>query len=127
MYSVKPQISEDPTQDGADEFSQLKTGDYNKFDSECDKTMVGFVQTMPTKSSEKYSMGQHKVTCFWGEQDTHYDMEKTVQVKTDTDAVKVAVITSQNKIVTDSLESKPQDTENLQIEESIQAEALSSS
>lgn len=42
-YSVKQQISEDPTKDGADEFNSLKTGDYNKFDSQCDKTMVGFV------------------------------------------------------------------------------------
>ena len=54
-------------------------------------------------------------------------MEKTVSVKTDTDAVKVAVITTQNKIVTDSLEQKPQDSENIQIEEQVQTEALSSS
>jgi hypothetical protein len=32
-------------------------------------------------------------------------MEKTVSVKTDSDAVKVAVITTQNKIVTDSIEN----------------------
>jgi hypothetical protein len=25
------------------QFNQLKTGDYEKFNSECDKTMVGFV------------------------------------------------------------------------------------
>jgi len=46
-YTVKPQVSKDPTQDSVDEFQQLKTSDYNKFDSQCDKTMVGFVQTMP--------------------------------------------------------------------------------
>jgi len=40
---VKPTISKDPTQDGAEEFVSLKTGDYNKFNSHCDKTMVGFV------------------------------------------------------------------------------------
>jgi hypothetical protein len=56
--------------------------------------MVGFVQMMPTKSAEKYTMGHHKVQCFWGEQETHYDMEKTVSVKTESDAVKVAVITN---------------------------------
>jgi hypothetical protein len=56
--------------------------------------MVGFVQTMPKLSSETYTMNHHKVSCFWGEQETHYDMEKTVSVKTESDAVKVAVITN---------------------------------
>jgi len=66
-YSVKPEISTDPTRDGAEEFNALKTGDYNKFNSECDKTMVGFVQTMPSKSAETYTMNKHKVQCFFGE------------------------------------------------------------
>ena len=35
---------------------------------------------------------------------THYDMEKTVSVKTESDTVKVAVITSQNKIATKPIE-----------------------
>jgi hypothetical protein len=39
-------------------------------------------------------------------------MEKTVSVKTESDTVKVAVITSQNKIVT-----QPIETENIQIEQ----------
>ena len=93
-YSVKPTISEDPTKDGADEFISLKTGDYNKFDTQCDKTMVGFVQTMPKITGNSFTMQNHKVQCFYGEQETHYDMEKTVSVKTDSDAVKVAVITT---------------------------------
>lgn len=49
-------------------------------------------------------MAHHKVVCFYGEQDAHYDMEKTVSVKTESDTVKVAVITSQNKIVTQPIE-----------------------
>ena len=114
---MKPTISKDPTSDGADEFMSLKTGDYNKFDSHCDKTMVGFVQTIPKIKNEKHSMAQHKVTCFWGEQETHYDMEKTVSVKTESDAVKIAVITTENKIVTDSLDA-PADTQDIQIEDS---------
>jgi hypothetical protein len=113
---VKPTISKDPTSDGADEFMSLKTGDYNKFDSHCDKTMVGFVQDIPKIKNEKHSMAQHKVTCFWGEQETHYDMEKTVSVKTESDSVKVAVITTENKIVTDSLDA-PADTQDIQIED----------
>ena len=62
--------------------------------------MVGFVQTIPTISNETYSMTNHKLVCFYGKQETHYEMEKTVSVKTDSDTVKVAVITQQNKIIT---------------------------
>lgn len=39
-------------------------------------------------------MKEHMVQCFYGEQETHYDMEKTVSVKTESDTVKVAVITT---------------------------------
>jgi len=56
--------------------------------------MVGFMQTMPTRTKERYGMTDHKVACFYGEQETHYDMEKTVSVKTESDTVNVAVITS---------------------------------
>jgi hypothetical protein len=73
--------------------------------------MVGFVQTIPTVVKEKYGMTDHMIECFYGTQETHYDMEKTVSVKTESDTVKVAVITSQNKIVTQPIEA-----ENIQIE-----------
>lgn len=43
-------------------------------------------------------MQEHEIQCFFGEQETHYDMEKTVSVKTDDADVKIAVITNQNKI-----------------------------
>jgi hypothetical protein len=66
-YSVKPTISIDPLKDGANEFTQLKTGDYDKFESSCDKTMVGFVQTIPKLSSQQYSMSEHNIQCFWAE------------------------------------------------------------
>lgn len=67
------------------------------------------------------------MTCFWGQQETHYDMEKTVQVKTDSDAVKIAVITTQNKIVTgdDKKSDKPSDVSNLQLDAEVETEALS--
>lgn len=63
-------------------------------------------------------MAQHKIQCFWAEQETHYDMEKTVSVKTESDAVKVAVITTENKIVTDSLDA-PADTTELQTDDDV--------
>ena len=55
-------------------------------------------------------MANHKVVCFYGEQEVHYDMEKTASVKTESDTVKVAVITSQNKI-----ETQPIEKEDIQI------------
>lgn len=123
-YAVKPQISKDPTKDGAEEFLSLKTGDYNKFNSHCDKTMVGFVQEIPKIMGKSHTMAQHKVSCFWAEQETHYDMEKTVSVKTESDTVKVAVITNENKIVTDdqSLAEKPTDSMDLQLDEDMLAQ-----
>ena len=42
-YSIKPTISAHPVKDGAEKFEAVKTGDYGKFDSQCDKTMIGFV------------------------------------------------------------------------------------
>lgn len=111
-YSIKKETSSNPVKDGADKFESVKTGDYGKFDSQCDKTMVGFVQTIPTVYKKEYTMTKHRVVCFYGEQDTHYDMEKTVSVKTESDTVKVAVITSQNKIVSQPLE-KPADKTNV--------------
>ena len=76
--------------------------------------MIGFVQKMGIKNEKPGSFDKHEVQCFFGEQDTHYDMEKTVQVKTDSDAVKIAVITTQNKIVTlDDSEKKPADATNV--------------
>jgi hypothetical protein len=81
--------------------------------------MIGFVQKMGIKNEKPGSFDKHEVQCFYGEQDTHYDMEKTVQVKTDSDAVKIAVITTQNKIVTlDEAEKKPADATNVQLESS---------
>ena len=68
--------------------------------------MVGFVQKMGGKNENPGSFDKHEVQCFFGEQDTHYDMEKTVQVKTDSDAVKIAVITTQNKIITEDEAAK---------------------
>ena len=61
-------------------------------------------------------MSNHKISCFWGEQETHYDLEKTVAVKTEADDIKIAVITAQNKIITDN---KLGDEVNLQLDSSV--------
>ena len=65
-------------------------------------------------------MENHKIQCFWGEQETHYDLENTVSVSTDKDAVKISVITQQNKIVTD--DKGPNDSSNVQIDSQLNSE-----
>lgn len=99
-YTLKSDICKDPVKEKFSNLENLKTGDYAKFDSLCDQTMVGFVQQIPQITNKSYSLTNHYVQCFYGKQRTHYDMEKTVSVKTESDTVKVAVITSQNKILT---------------------------
>jgi hypothetical protein len=42
-YNIKGSISHNPQRDGGSQFADVKTGDYGKFDSQCDQTMVGFV------------------------------------------------------------------------------------
>ena len=68
-YSVKPEVSTDPTADGQSEFANLKEGDYSKFDSQCDKSMVGFVQNVPGVDghSTNSSMLKHEIKCFYAE------------------------------------------------------------
>jgi hypothetical protein len=50
-YDIKSDISKDPLKDvlssGIGKFSAIETGDYDKFDSLCQQTMVGFVQNIP--------------------------------------------------------------------------------
>jgi len=44
----------------------MTTSDYGSFDSDCSKTMVGFVQSIPSITGERYTMEQHKAVCFYG-------------------------------------------------------------
>lgn len=75
---MKPELSKDPFvsagKAGISAFGSIESGDYDKFNSKCDETMVGFVQQSGSKSS---SMAQHKVTCFTAIQEKHYDIEHT--------------------------------------------------
>ena len=55
-YNLKPSISGDPLADGAAAFEGIGTGDYKDFDSDCSKTMVGFVQK---KGGDGSTMKKH--------------------------------------------------------------------
>ena len=78
-YDIKPDITKDPLADalssGISKFSQIETGDYDKFISECDQTMVGFVQNNPKLSGKSFTMAEHEVQCFQGQMERHYDIE----------------------------------------------------
>ena len=62
-YNIKPEVSTDPftqaRESGVAGFGQIESGDYDKFNSECGKTMVGFVQNMPAKTGKTFSLQQH--------------------------------------------------------------------
>jgi hypothetical protein len=80
-YDIKSDISKDPLKEaganGIGKFSAIETGDYDKFDSLCSQTMVGFVQNIPQKSGKSFSMAEHSVQCFQAIQEKHYNIEKT--------------------------------------------------
>ena len=46
-YNIKPDITKDPffeaKKNGVNRFMEIQSGDYEKFNSECSKTMVGFI------------------------------------------------------------------------------------
>lgn len=73
-YNIKKNLSQDPLQDGASSFSNLKTDDYGSFESKCSESMVGFVQSIHGSGSMK----AHKAQCFYAKQVKHYDLEKSV-------------------------------------------------
>ena len=58
-------------------FADIHSGDYGSFDSDCSATMIGFVQSMPSVTGEKYSLTDHKATCFYATQDKSLDLEHT--------------------------------------------------
>lgn len=79
-YNVKKSISANPLEDGGGRFGDLHTGDYDNFDSECDKTMVGFVQSIPSVTGEVGTLTNHKAVCFHGKQDKGMNIEHTQSV-----------------------------------------------
>ena len=54
----------------------IESGDYDKFDSDCNQTMVGFIHPLPG-SGQSNSLANHQVHCFQAVQSKHYDIEKT--------------------------------------------------
>jgi len=42
-YNLKEKLSKDPLKTDAKKLAKLEVGDYEKFDSMCGETMIGFV------------------------------------------------------------------------------------
>jgi len=59
-YNLKKDVSGDPYNEaqtkGIGNFVKIESGDYQYFDSQCDKTMVGFALNIPDKSGAAFSM-----------------------------------------------------------------------
>ena len=53
----------------------MRTGDYESFQSECNKSMVGFVQVAGSGGSHK----NHRTQCFYAEQVEHFNLMKSVE------------------------------------------------
>lgn len=88
-------------------FADIHSGDYGSFDSDCSATMVGFVQSIPSITGEKYSLTDHKATCFYATQDKSLDLEHTETGQTSD--IKFAKIISHEALaqrsVTESVDS----------------------
>ena len=74
-YNIKSTISDNPLEDGAARFSGIGTGDYINFDSKCNESMVGFVQTVHGSGTMK----AHNSQCFYAKQVKHLNVEKSVE------------------------------------------------
>ena len=63
-YAVKEYVTENALAQGEKPIKKagLETDDYDKFYSQCDQTMVGFVQDKKNPTS----MAEHHVECFYG-------------------------------------------------------------
>ena len=62
--------------------SDLTTGSEEAFDSVCDSTMVGYLQEDYNSSKDsKESMRNFQATCFFAQQNQHYDIEQTKPVE----------------------------------------------
>lgn len=112
-YSIIDRISEDPVKDGADRFRSIKASSYASFDSQCNKTMVGFVQTIGGEGT----LQNHKVQCFVGKQTKHYDIQHSKE-DTSLDGTRIAYIEKVSSLAeqtkqseSDAKEAKTEKTE----------------
>jgi hypothetical protein len=62
-YNIKKNITDDPYKEaqekGVEQWAQIETGDYDKFDSECSGTMVGFIHNLPEITGQSFTLQNH--------------------------------------------------------------------
>lgn len=81
-YNLKESVLANPLSGDTSKLGELSTGSEEAFDSDCQSTMVGYVEddyTNSLKSGE--SMKNFKATCFFGRQVQHYDIETTKPIE----------------------------------------------
>jgi hypothetical protein len=67
----------DPLKTNASKFAGVTTGAYEKFDSQCDQTMIGHVLHEGTTNT----MRDYDAQCFYGVQTLKYNIEESKMVK----------------------------------------------
>ena len=86
-YTLKDDVSADPfgeaKKNGILKFATIETSDYDKFKSECNGSMVGFVQNIPDITGKQQTMSQHQATCFIAELIKNYKYEETKEENTE--------------------------------------------
>ena len=112
-YNAKETLTKDPLKDELLGFVSLSTGDYGSFDSDCGKTMVGFVQSIPSITGEKYTMTEHKAQCFVGNKSTG----KSASTNLPESAPATASVSNANSepVVHQIEASSPEDTATVQL------------
>ena len=63
-YNLKEKLSKDPLHTNVKTFEDLEVGEYHKFNSICNETMIGFVQQVNGSDNLK----KLRVQCFHGKQ-----------------------------------------------------------
>jgi hypothetical protein len=92
-------------------FADIHSGDYGSFDSDCSATMVGFVQSIPSITGEKYTLTDHKATCFYATQDKSLDLEHTESGQTSD--IKFAKIVSHEMLAQREIKSSVNSAEDM--------------
>ena len=79
-YNLKESFLKDPLNGDISKLKTLSTGSEEAFDSDCQQTMVGYVQENYNQKTGE-SMKNFKATCFFGQQVQHYDIETTKPIE----------------------------------------------
>lgn len=65
-YSLKEYVQSEPAKTGARGIADVQIDDYDKFYSQCDRTMIGFIHDKNSPST----LTEHNLECFYAVRDS---------------------------------------------------------